>query len=112
MIKGAFNRSAVDTVGVDDLDRLPFVQTSRAAAPCRYNLKICRLIAILLPLAHLPRRDHRCWTTRKGSCRIRAVARVQTIFGDHLWHSLLPPITIGRGRRRWRWVRATRGVSS
>ena len=112
MIKGAFNRSAVGTVGVDDLDRLPFVQTNRAAAPCRYNLKICRLIAIPLPLAHLPRRDHRCWTTRKGSCRIRAVARVQTIFGDHLWHSLLPPITIGRGRRRWRWVRATRGVSS
>ena len=65
MIKGALKRSAVGTVGVDDLDRLPFVQTSRAAAPCRYNLKICRLIAILLPLAHLPRRDHPCWTTRK-----------------------------------------------
>ena len=52
MIKGAINRSAVGTVGVDDLDRLPFVQTSRAAAPCRYNLKICRHIAIPLPLAH------------------------------------------------------------
>ena len=112
MIKGAFNRSAVGTVGVDDLDRLPFVQTSRAAAPCRYNLKFCRLIAIPLPLAHLPRRDHRCWTTRKGSCRIRAAAQVQTVSSDHLWHSLLLPITIGRGRRRWRWVRATRGVSS
>jgi len=40
------------TMGVDDLDRLSFAQTNRAAAPCRYNLKICRHIAIPLPLAH------------------------------------------------------------
>ena len=33
------------TMGVDDLDCLSFVQTNRAAASCRYNLKICLLIS-------------------------------------------------------------------